>query len=125
MTTKNEPTLTISKRIEKPVSMIHANGSTYNQSIGFTVTIEIWENEEKTGHNIDGSPYFYFCGFWSLASDNCDNTGSGSYGCGSLTFFKDGKACFDYDGCFDLSHHVCDLLTEKGFDMSEVDSRLF
>ena len=122
---KNEPSLKISKHIEKTVSMINANGSTYNQSNGFTVTIEIWENNEKTGNSFDGSPYSYFSGCWSIASDDCDNSGSGSYGCGSLTFFKEGKACFDYDGCFDLSHHICDLLNEKGFDMSEVDSRLF
>lgn len=119
--------LTLVQHFDKPVSMVTADGSTFNKTRGFTVRVTVWPEDQKVGNTFAGVPYSYHSGSWSVASDDSDNSGSGVYGCGSLTFFSEGQhgKCFDYDGCFDLSHYVCDMLTEAGYDMTEVDSRLF
>ena len=131
MSTKRIPSLTLTKHFDKPVAMTYANGNDQQRTRGFTATVTLFQNDVKqsTRNGADFKVFYtnYFYGAWEIASDNCDNE-NGCYGEGTLTFELpvDGKAkCFDYDGCFDLSHQICDMLTEAGFDMTEVDSRLF
>ena len=107
---KRIKTIDIKKHYENVVRMTYANGDDQTKTKGFTVNVIVFAKEENSN---------YIYGAWEICSDD-----SSCYGEGSLTFNLDGS-CFDYDGCYDLSHHVCDILNENGYNTKEVDSRLF
>ena len=110
MSNKRKKTLEISQHINEIVRMTTASGYDTEKTQGYTVNIGVYEREDNND---------YVRGWWEICSDD-----QSCYGEGSLTFDLE-KKCFDYDGCFDLSHKVCDILSKHGYDMTEVDSRLF
>ncbi len=97
------------KHINEIIRMTTASGFDTEKSRGYTINVTIFD-EERNDNQVRGA--------WEIYSDD-----ESCYGEGTLSF--EGNKCFDYDGCFDLSHQLCDLLTQNGYDMSEVDSRLF
>lgn len=98
---------TITQHFDKPVSMTTASGYDEAKTRGFSVEVTLWDDEDGLTQ-----------GAWEICSDD-----ESCYGEGCLEF--DGKKCTGYDGCFDLSQMVCDMLKEAGYDVTEVDSRLF
>lgn len=106
---KKKKSLEVTKHINEIVRMTTASGFDTEKSRGYTVNIGVFMNEPNDS---------YTMGYWEICSDD-----SSCYGEGTLTF--EGNKCIDYDGCFDLSHQVCDILSKFGYDMTEVDSRLF
>ena len=128
-----KPTLVLEHHFESPVRMEYADGASHSETKGFTVRIEIFGGDIKSAysyHTTAGRDGGYeikypasFQGSWEIWSDDSTNQ-EGCYGEGSLSFWVGSThTCHDYDGCYDLAHQVCDMLTAVGYDMSEVDSR--
>jgi hypothetical protein len=107
---KREIKLEVQKHFAEPVRMTYASGADQHKTQGFTVKVIVFKHEPDAK---------YISGCWEIYSDD-----SSCYGEGTLSFDLEGS-CFDYDGCYDLSHYVCDMLTENGYKSNEVDSRLF
>lgn len=107
---KREIQLDITQHFTKPVRMTYANGEDQTKTNGFTVNVTVFKHDADATH---------ISGAWEICSDD-----SSCYGEGTLSFDLQGN-CFDYDGCYDLSHYVCDMLNANGYNTKEVDSRLF
>ena len=107
---KRTKKLEVTKHFTDVVRMTYASGTDQTKTNGFTVSVIVFEHEPDATH---------ISGCWEICSDD-----SSCYGEGTLSFDLQGS-CFDYDGCYDLSHHVCDMLNENGYKSNEVDSRLF
>jgi len=95
----------LSKHFDAIVRMTTASGFDTEKTRGLTCNVGVFKREDNAK---------YIRGWWEIYSDD-----QSCYGEGSLTFDLN-KKCFDYDGAFSLSQYVCDMLEEKGFDMSEV-----
>ena len=106
---KREIKLEVKQHFTKPVRMTYANGADQTKTEGFTAKVIVFT------HDADAR---YISGAWEICSDDCS-----CYGEGTLSFDLQGN-CFDYDGCYDLSHYVCDILNAYGYNANSVDSRL-
>lgn len=102
--------LEVTKYFPDVVRMTYADGNDQTKTKGFTVNVVVFDHDADATH---------ISGAWEICSDD-----SSCYGEGTLSFDLQGN-CFDYDGCYDLSHHVCDILNANGYNAKEVDSRLF
>jgi len=107
---KREAVLEIRKQFNEKVRMTYASGDDQCVSKGFSVSVKVFKRDEESK---------YTMGCWEICSDD-----SSCYGEGTLTF-DSANECIDYDGCYDLSHHVCDILKLFNYGTKQVDSRLF